>query len=219
MEKANDLPGVVNKIVQLAEVKRVSQVVEKFMPGLEEGRNGLLITSAIEGEGKTIISAGLGVSIARQSNMKVLLVDLNWRSPCLHKCFRKKQNYEYSDLINVNNPQRLIKKTDFSKLDILTAPFFHHSDSLRGITKEMIVILKKLTLEYERIILDCAPLFSVNRQMMDPMIFATWTGGTIFVAMGGYTPKEIMKKAVVMLDSAESSLMGIIMNQWKNPVS
>lgn len=218
MEKANDLPEVVDKIVQLAEVKRVSQIIEKSMPGLEEGRNGLLITSAIEGEGKTIISAGLGVRIAHQSNIKVLLVDLNWRSPGLHKCFQKKQNYEYSDLISINNPQRLIKKTDFSKLDILTAPFFQHPDSSRDLTKEMIEVLKKLAVEYERVILDCAPLFPINRQMMDPMAFAAWTGGTIFVSMGGHTPRDIAKKAVVMLDSTDSRLMGVFMNQWKNPL-
>ena len=49
--------------------------------------NSLAITSAGDNEGKTTTAINLGISIAKEIEYTVLLVDANLRNPELHKYF------------------------------------------------------------------------------------------------------------------------------------
>lgn len=47
--------------------------------------SALAVTSPRDGEGKTVTAINLAISIAREINHTVLLVDLNLRRPCVHR--------------------------------------------------------------------------------------------------------------------------------------
>lgn len=210
-----EMADVVNRIIQLTEIKRAAQALCNTK---HRNRRGLLVTSPLPGEGKTIITAGLATRIASQTDQRVLVVDLNWNNPALHLCFRKKRTFDYSELTAEEDPHRFVKKTDFSGLDIMTAPKFQNpelaGDPVHAITGK----LNSLADMYDRVILDSSAIFPVNRQMMDPVYFSEWAGETLLVIMGGKTPRDIIRKAVHMFDKGESELVGVIMNQWKNPL-
>jgi Mrp family chromosome partitioning ATPase len=60
---------------------------------LEMNLKTLVITSASEGEGKSTITANLGILFA-QSGQRVLLVDGNLRHPFLHRLFALKNQLD-----------------------------------------------------------------------------------------------------------------------------
>jgi len=39
------------------------------------------------------------------------------------------------------------------------------------------------------------------------------------VVLGGVTPRDMAKKATFMFEYAGARLIGVVMNQWKNPIS
>lgn len=211
------LPDLVHKVVQLAEIRRVVQIMEKDSLSPETAVRTLVVTSPLPGEGKTVVTSGLAVRLAGQSGRKVLVVDAHWADPALHLCFRKKQNFEYEHLMNGGDPQRLVKKTAFSGLDILTAPLFSASRTCEASEKELIRILQVLSLGYDSVILDAGPLSQGKEGGMDPMRFSVWADATILVVLGGQTPGETTRKSVLMFHNAGANLLGVLMNQWQNP--
>ena len=57
------------------------------LANMERGARSIMITSALEGEGKSTTVANLAVALAR-SERKVIVADLDFRNPYLHRCFR-----------------------------------------------------------------------------------------------------------------------------------
>jgi succinoglycan biosynthesis transport protein ExoP len=69
-----------------AEPFRILRTNLEFV-SLERGARTIMVTGAIEGEGKSTTVANLGVSLAR-AGRRVILVDLDLRRPVLHRFFR-----------------------------------------------------------------------------------------------------------------------------------
>ena len=61
--------------------------------------SSLAITSVGEGEGKTTTAINLGISISKEIEYTVLLVDANLRKPELHNYFGIKPEYGLSDYL------------------------------------------------------------------------------------------------------------------------
>ncbi|WP_270376176.1 CpsD/CapB family tyrosine-protein kinase, partial [Enterococcus thailandicus] len=87
---------------------------------LETNLKTLAITSASEGEGKSTITANLGILFA-QSGQRVLLVDGNLRHPFLHRLFALENQVGWGNLLNgqVTNLQEIISPTRVINLFLL----------------------------------------------------------------------------------------------------
>ena len=206
-----------NKLVQLAELKRVVALVENAMS--EAPNKQLVITSPFNREGKTLFTAGLAVLSATRYNLRVLAVDLHWHSPGLHSCFSKEQNYDDSSMQSAQDVFTCVQETEIKGLDILAAPRdINENQSFMG-QEICLDFLEKAESEYDRIIVDTGSIFPPNRFMMDPVYFAGRAGGTVMVVLGGVTPRDMAKKATFMFEYAGARLIGVVMNQWKNPIS
>jgi Mrp family chromosome partitioning ATPase len=206
----------INQLTQLAELKRVAASVENAMLGAR-GKQ-LVITSPYSSEGKTMLSAGLAVQAATSYNLKVLAVDLHWHSPGLHGCFSKEQNFDDSGLKNAEHVFNYVQKTEIPGLDLLAAPKETRADRSSKGLKLCLEILDKAESSYDRVVLDTGPIFPPNRFMLDPMNFARNAGGTIMVILGGVTPRDMARRATFMFEYVGARLIGVVMNQWKNPI-
>ena len=207
----------IDQLVQLAEIKRVAASVENAMTG--SSNKQLVVTSAFSSEGKTMLSASLAVHAALTYNLKVLAVDLHWHAPRLHACFKKKQNFDDSGMKSALDLFTYVQKTEIEGLDILAAPIDTSADqSIMGLEISL-DFLDRAESEFDRIILDTGSIFPPNRFMMDPMNFAGRAGGTVMVILAGVTPRDMARRATFMFEYAGARLIGVVMNQWKNPIS
>ena len=208
----------VKVIEQIAEMKRIYSAIESSLP--ESGPVCLVVSSASSGEGKTLIAGGLASFSARLKDQSVLAVDLNWHVPALHRFFGLDQSFNLDDIKTVSSILDYVQPSGIGRLDILTAPKFeqgetkgHSPANLKGID-----ILSKAREAYDMVVVDTSPILPTNRSMMDPVIFSKASDGILLIVLNYVTPKQQVKRAQMILKGSGARLLGVVVNQWKNPI-
>ncbi|BDV43029.1 polysaccharide biosynthesis protein [Geotalea uraniireducens] len=100
--------------------KLKSAIVSSARQGVK--RNVIMVTSSIGGEGKSVTSLNLAISLAQEFDHTVLLVDADLRKPSINKYLGLKSGKGFSDCLSGEAllPDVLIK-TGIGKLTVLPA--------------------------------------------------------------------------------------------------
>jgi capsular exopolysaccharide synthesis family protein len=115
----------------------------------------ILVTSNIEGEGKTTTVANLA-GVFQNSQYKSILIDLNMRNPSLHKYFGIEHQYSgmstyLSERDNIGN---IIFSTNYPNLDIITAGPVPPNPSELILSARLQILFQTLKQKYDYIIID-----------------------------------------------------------------
>lgn len=169
----------------------------------------LLVTSSVEGEGKTTTSVNIAVALARMGE-KVLLVDGDLRRRTLHKRFGLDNAkgigsviVENADLSAVIRPVAAVKN-----MSVLTAgPAVPNPAELLA-SERMKEMLASLRGRFDRIIIDSPPVLPIS----DPLVLSQLCDGVIMVIRGGTTSRVIAKKACEALEKLNANIVGVVMN-------
>ncbi len=120
----------------------------------------ILISSIIEKEGKTTITAQLG-KIIQKSNRKVLLIDLDLRKPRLHKELNiTTKDKGISNFISEDYKEIVIPID--KNLDFIPAGTLLENGSELLLSNKLDNLIKSLEKRYDYIIFDTAPIGSVT---------------------------------------------------------
>jgi len=121
--------------------------------------NVILVTSSREREGKTNIVANLGY-IFQKANYKTLIIDFDLYNPQIHKAFNMKLNRGTGEYLNAqeNDLEKLIQKTKYENLDILTAGSVTEDISELILSRRLYFLLEILKKRYNYIFIDAIPL-------------------------------------------------------------
>lgn len=89
---------------------------------ITQSAKSLAITSSIAGEGKSTFVLGLALSIAR-SQLRVLVIDADLRSPSLHEPFNLSNDFGLSDYLTENKDLPVVKQVSFrgETIDLITS--------------------------------------------------------------------------------------------------
>ncbi len=173
----------------------------------ETGARSLLVTSAIKGEGKSMVAANLAVAMALEEDAHVLLVDADLRSPQLHRSFDHEPAPGLTDYLSAGSDQDLpnfVKDTFLPNLRFIPAGKPHR------LASNLLTRLKMDDLQSRfpgyQIIIDCAPVLLTP----DPLVLAGHVEGIIMVIRAGKTPKHRLFEAITTLNS--NKLMGVVLN-------
>jgi len=204
---------------EIAEIKRIYSAIKSSL--LKKTPVCLMITSAVSGEGKTTVAAGLAAYAARQNNGRVLAMDLNWYSPALHRSFGLDLTFTFDALKKGVSILDFVKPSGLEKLDIL-----HSVQSSEGsevsfgeIDAQAVLMVKRARENYSLVVVDTSPMFPPNRRMIDPAIISKEADGVAIVALANATPREDVKRATKTLEAAGANIIGVIANQWQNPMA
>ena len=175
----------------------------------DKGHNSIMVTSALEDEGKTITSINLAVSIAREVKQTVLLVDTDLRNPTIHHYLGCDGQKGLRDYLLADEPlAKLLINPGLAKMVILAAgKRLSGSTEILGSPK-----MEKLVEEMKRryperyVIFDCPPLLTSP----DALIFSSYVDGIILVVEAGRTPRDQISKAIELLDG--KNIIGLVMN-------
>lgn len=155
---------------------------------LEKGKNVILVTSTISGEGKSFISSNLAISLSLLGK-KVVIVGLDIRKPGLNKVFNipKKEHGITQFLTNpTSNLMDLVQLSDINKnLYILpggTVPPNPTELLAREGLDNAIETLKK---NFDYVILDTAPVGMVT----DTLLIGRVADLSVYVCRADYTRK------------------------------
>jgi Mrp family chromosome partitioning ATPase len=218
LKTENLLSGRIALHGEIAEIKRIYSAIETSLKHRES--SCLVITSSIAGEGKTTMVAGLAAYAAKQPGERVLAMDLNWYSPALHTFFGAELNVDPNRLKIFDSIMDVVKPSGLKNLDIFPAVRSNSDQELAFGESETIAIhlMQKARKEYSLVIVDTSAIYPPNRRMIDPAIISKEADGVAVVALANATPREDIKRAMKILDTAGANILGMIANQWKNPM-
>jgi Mrp family chromosome partitioning ATPase len=205
----------VQTLSELAEANRMLTGIENLVSGRKQFC--CMITSAAWGEGKTTLTAGLGLIAARRADKRVLAVDMNWYSPGLHRCFGLNAEWDLKCFCRDRNLETVIRPSGAANLDILTAPAPSGDDDSSSAESSGVAlsILKQAREAYDVILVDTAAVFPTNRRMIDPVVLGNAGDAVILVVLSGVTPRQQIMRARVMLEGSGAGVAGVVVNHRK----
>lgn len=178
---------------------------------LEGGPQSIVVSSAIEGEGKTTTAVNLAILLA-ESGVRVILVDADLRRPNVGKYLGMEEAVGLSTvLINqVTLADAIQPWGPDGSLKVLTSGASAPNPSeLLGSTS-MDKLLRQLEEQFELVVLDAPPLLPVT----DPALLGQIASGIMLVVSAdGRTHVEELQRALETVDAVNARLLGIVINR------
>jgi succinoglycan biosynthesis transport protein ExoP len=170
----------------------------------------LLVTSSTRGEGKTTTSACLAITLARELEERVLLVDFDLRSPALHRALGiPTSTWGVAQMLAQRKfDERYIRSTVLSNLDFLGAGKSERppSELVDGDSVEW--FMAEVRSRYSIVIVDTAPTLAVP----DPLIIGRAVEGVLYVVKAGQTVRKAAEYGVKVQREAKDNLFGVLLN-------
>ena len=178
--------------------------------------NMVMITSSVPGEGKSFISANLGIAFS-MTNLKVLLVDCDMRKGRLHNIFKVDNEIGLSNLLldDIKNYKKYIKKTEIENVSILPIGIIPPNPSELLNSEKFKNLLDILKENYDLVILDTPPIGSVA----DSLIIAKYVDEAVIVTSHKSTPMEELNETKKALESTGVKIAGVIINKLRTKKS
>lgn len=170
----------------------------------------VMVTSALQGEGKTFVAANLAVGIAFDLHLHALLVDCDLRNPSLGQQFGQTDGKGLSDFLagQASIPD-LITHTKLERLTLISGGSIPVNPAELVGSKKMEAMVGEIKNRYDDryIILDTTPILATA----EPEILTKLVDGIILVVRAGFTPRETVQQAVNII--GKEKLLGVILNQ------
>src|SRR5438105_14111324 len=168
----------------------------------------VLVTSPQKGEGKSITSANLALTMAQELQRRVVVVEADLRKPSLRHLFGLPTGPGLAEYLagaaEVKDVMRFLPDHNLTVIDAGTAPA--NPAELLGSTA-MRRLLDHLRTRFDRVILDTPPVLP----LADVAVLAPLVDGALMVVRAGVTPKPAIENALRAFDS--SRLLGVVLNE------
>ncbi len=169
-----------------------------------------MVTSALQGEGKTFVAANLAVGIAFDLHLHALLVDCDLRNPSLGEHFGLTDGKGLSDfLVGKESIPNLITHTKLERLTLISGGSIPVNPAELVGSKKMEAMVEEIKNRYDDryIIFDTTPILATS----EPEILTKLVDGIILVVRAGFTPRETVQQAINLI--GKEKLLGVILNQ------
>lgn len=168
----------------------------------------LLITSAVEGEGKSTIAIQTAVTFA-EAGARTLLVDADLRKATAATKLGLPAELGLAQVLAGQAGLADVLQTwGPANLDVLPAGDLPPNPAELLQSKAMVDLLDELSGRYERIVIDCAPLLPVT----DAAILAPLVTGTVLVAAVSRVRRGELEGAVGALRQVGANVVGLVVN-------
>jgi Mrp family chromosome partitioning ATPase len=200
--------------MEVAETRRIVSAIEhaanRRMP------TTLLVTSAAQGEGKSLLAAALAATAARGRQYRVIALDLNWHRPALHRFFDLELEHRCNTIM-AGRLTDLVRGAGQAGLDILSAPMDYDASARPSdeIFPAITRLIDQAREAYELVVIDSAAVFPTNRMMIDPVMLSRIVEGVALLILAGRTSRQQVRKAQKTLEAAGANLLGVVTNQWQ----
>jgi capsular exopolysaccharide synthesis family protein len=167
------------------------------------------VTSAGPGEGKSMFSSNLSVSLA-QAGQRVLHIDADMRRPRVHEIFEVAQEPGLSNLLVADcKPSEAVRKTPVQNLWILPAGMIPPNPAELLGSKRCSDYFSTLRDHFDWVVIDSPPVLAVA----DASVLANSATGVVFVVGADQTSRQTAKTAVEQLQSVGARIIGAVLNR------
>ncbi|HNP35109.1 MAG TPA: CpsD/CapB family tyrosine-protein kinase [Woeseiaceae bacterium] len=168
------------------------------------------ITSARAGAGKSLTAINTAISIAREPNQNVILVDLDLRRPSIARYLDIEPQYDLSDyLLNDIEIEDVVVKTSIERLLIIPAITAHENSSELLSSPRMMDLVRLLSADTQgcTVIFDFPPMLDAD----DLLAFSPNIDALLFIVAECETRRSDLQQAQGMLEDLH--VIGVILNK------
>lgn len=176
---------------------------------LRSGSKVIVVTSAVHNEGKSVTSVNLALTLARQENLRVVLIDADLRKPSVHKWLGMPTGEKglASALQNGGNLEGCLMKMKEPALTLLPAGGHPENPAELLESTSMKKILATLKAQFDVVIIDAPPVLPVA----DPGILAAQADGVLLVVRAGRTQRKTAAQAQALLTQMKANILGCVL--------
>jgi exopolysaccharide/PEP-CTERM locus tyrosine autokinase len=176
------------------------------------GDRTILVTSCLDGEGKTFNSLNLAVTFAREIDQTVLLVDANFKNPSILAALGIHALEGLTDyLVNDNPMPELLIRPGIEKLVILPAgTSVANSTELLGSVKMQNLISEMKNRYQDRYIFFDGPSILTS---VDAIVLSKYVDKVLLVIESGKVAPQKMVEAISLV--GEDKILGTILNKGR----
>ncbi len=172
-------------------------------------RRVVLVTSSNPGEGKSLTSSNLAVTLA-QGGHRTVLVDADFRKPRIHKIFKMDNAMGLTNSLGSGRVpvDEVLRSTPVEGLSLLTSgPIPPNPSELLG-SLRMREVLQQLRDKFDFVVFDSPPVNFVT----DASVLAQYVDSTVLIVHAGETRFRTVQRAVEQLRAVGANLSGVILN-------
>jgi capsular exopolysaccharide synthesis family protein len=171
----------------------------------ERGVKTLMVSSALPGEGKTLTSANLALTLTTKHHQRVLLIDANLACPSIHALFQLQNDMGLSEgLASEQGPIRAVAA--LPGLTVVTGGRMEVDPNEVLVSTSMKDLIQEAASSYDWVLLDTPPVSVLE----DAHLLAWLTDGVLLVVQAGSTPQNVVKDTVVEL--GRDRVIGLVLN-------
>ena len=183
--------------------RRIKTALE--FANVDKRLQAIQVCSSMQGEGKSITVLNVAATYA-EDNKKVIVVDLDFRRPKLHRSFRVENKNGISDVLAGHIALKDAIKHGENGIDCLNrGSKVPYPTALLG-SDGMAKLFEQLRKDYEYIIVDCPPILAVS----DAAIVSKLCDGCLFVISQAKTEKAAAKESVKILRDNGVNILGVV---------
>ena len=196
------------QFVKLAEAFRTLRTNVIFSSA-EQGARSIAITSTSPGEGKTVVSSNLAISLA-QAGMRVLIIDADMRKPKIHKVYGLEREPGLSNLmVGTAKASECVRKSEIPNVWVLpagrTPP---NATELLG-SARFREFITSLSNHFDWIVIDTPPVLAVA----DASVVGHIVKELIFVVAAEMPSRHAAQSAMEQLQNSRVRVIGGVLNR------
>ena len=180
----------------------------------KRGQKIILVTSVAENEGKSTVAANLALALAGKGR-RVVLLDCDFRKPCLHKIFETpvKREANLTDYILEENAVSQDPLVESKKHGLWLGV---SRNSGRSITKllnngKLPALLQQLRSQVDYIILDTPPMLAAA----DAEALVVMADTAVLVVRADFMPTDSINKGLERLRKGAPEVCGFVLNNYR----
>ena len=167
----------------------------------------MLVTSTVQGEGKTTTLVNLGVTLA-QAGTRTLLIEADLRRPMFAQVFNLQGRKGLSHALTGEPLEHCIQDSGIGKLRVVTAGMIPPNPAELLGSGRMGEVVEAARKEADLVLIDSPPVLVVT----DAVILSALTESVLLVVRQGETRKDALIDAVQKLRGAGANMIGVVMN-------
>lgn len=195
-----------------AEIYRIR---EKILTTLDnQPHKAIMLASPYDNTGNTFMVGVLGLNAASYTQLNLLLLDLNMRSPQLHVAFGVPLANGFGEIAQgLVHWSDTVKETELPNLKLISAgaPV---RDMARFLNKEFLEsFLAEVKTEFDMVLLDTSPVMVRNRNNVDPILLGKMSDLVVVIARNKHTSRSALMNTVQAITQDGGNIVGIVYNQ------
>jgi capsular exopolysaccharide synthesis family protein len=173
----------------------------------------LLLTSSIGNEGTSRVLVNLALTLARNTEKRVLLIDGNLRHPTLHKTFCIEKTGGLAEIVEegIDYGGSLKRSKLLPNLLIMTSG----RDCLNPVPlfegERFMKLLDQLRGSFDTVLMDSPPI----NVFPDPVLIAPRMDGVLIVIEAERTRRSVVKEAISKVQGVKGHVLGVVLNKRK----